>query len=199
MAIESNKTKRSRTDILDDIRAAAVEEFALHGLRGATTQSIAERAQLSKAQLHYYIESKEALYVELLQQVVNEWSRETFTEREGDPARILASYVQRKLEFSFGGATTLRSMLNRPRSRAGQVVQTLTQWVEAGKIRPLDPWLFLMHIWAITQHYADFDAQVRFMMRLPADAPLDQAHITREVVAFVLHGCGLTPPQDEAG
>jgi TetR/AcrR family transcriptional regulator len=213
MAIESNKAKRSRTDILADIRAAAVEEFALHGLRGATTQSIAERAQLSKAQLHYYIESKEALYVELLQQVVNEWSRETFTEREGDPARILASYVQRKLEFSFrepllsklfaneliGGATTLRSMLNRPRSRAGQVVQTLTQWVEAGKIRPLDPWLLLMHIWAVTQHYADFDAQVRFMMRLPADAPLDQAHITREVVAFVLHGCGLTPPAVEAG
>lgn len=212
MANEPLKPKRSRTEIQEGIRAAAVQEFALHGLRGATTQSIAERAQLSKAQLHYYIESKEALYVDLLQQVVNEWSRETFQERDGDPARILASYVRRKLEFSFrepllsklfaneliSGATTLRAMLNRPRSRAGQVVQTLTAWVEAGKIRPLDPWLFLMHIWAITQHYADFDAQVRFMMRLRDDEAMDQAHITREVVAFVLHGCGLVPPEDDA-
>lgn len=203
---------RKYSQTLAQIYQAAIEVFAAEGPSGASTQAIADRAGLSKAQLHYYIESKEALYVDLLQQVVNEWSRETFNERDGDPARILASYVRRKLEFSFrepllsklfaneliSGAETLRSMLGKPRSRAGQVVQTLSAWVEAGKIRPLDPWLFLMHIWAITQHYADFDAQVRFMMRLQPDEPMDQAHITREVVAFVLHGCGLEPPADEA-
>ncbi|MGO4391206.1 TetR/AcrR family transcriptional regulator [Variovorax sp. M-6] len=211
MVNEKKTTKRSRPEIQEAIRQAAIEEFALHGLRGATTQSIAERAQLSKAQLHYYIESKEALYVDLLQMVVSEWSRESFNERDGDPARVLASYVKRKLEFSFrqpllskmfaneliSGAEVLHSILTQPRTRAGQAIQTLTRWIEEGKIRPLDPWLFLMHIWAVTQHYADFDVQVRFMMRLRAGEALDQARITREVVAFVLHGCGLSPTEED--
>ena len=211
MVNERKLAKRSRPEIQADIRQAAIQEFALHGLRGATTQSIAERAQLSKAQLHYYIESKEALYVELLQGVVDEWSRESFGQRDGDPAHVLASYVKRKLAFSFdqpllskmfaneliSGAEVLRSILTQPRTRAGQAIQTLTQWIDEGRIRALDPWLFLMHIWAVTQHYADFDVQVRFMMRVRAGQPLDRARIVREVVAFVLHGCGLTPSEDD--
>ena len=131
MVQELKKAKRSRMEVQDAIRLAAVTEFALHGLRGATTKSIAERAELSKAQLHYYIESKEALYIELLQLVVSEWSRESFQERDGDPAQMLASYVKRKLVFSFrepllskmfaneliSGAKVLRSMLTDPRAR----------------------------------------------------------------------------------
>lgn len=211
MVGEVKNAKRSRMDVQDAIRKAAVEEFALHGLRGATTNSIAQRAELSKAQLYYYIESKEALYIELLQSVVSEWSQESFQERDGDPAHVLASYVKRKLAFSFrepllskmfaneliSGAEVLRSILTRPRNRAGQVIKTLAKWIEDGKIRPLDPWLLLMHIWAVTQHYADFDVQVRFMMRVRAGEALDEARITREVVAFVLYGCGLTPTQED--
>ena len=209
MVQELKKAKRSRMEVQDAIRLAAVTEFALHGLRGATTKSIAERADLSKAQLHYYIESKEALYIELLQLVVSEWSRESFQERDGDPAQMLASYVKRKLVFSFrepllskmfaneliSGAKVLRSMLTDPRARANQVIDTLGKWIEDGKIRSLDPWLLLMHIWAVTQHYADFDVQVRFMMQVGTGQALDEARITREVVAFVLYGCGLVPTE----
>ena len=209
MVQELKKAKRSRMEVQDAIRLAAVTEFALHGLRGATTKSIAERADLSKAQLHYYIESKEALYIELLQLVVSEWSRESFQERDGDPAQMLASYVKRKLVFSFrepllskmfaneliSGAKVLRSMLTDPRARANQVIDTLGKWIEDGKIRSLDPWLLLMHIWAVTQHYADFDVQVRFMMQVSTGQALDEARITREVVAFVLYGCGLVPTE----
>lgn len=209
MVQELKKAKRSRMEVQDAIRLAAVTEFALHGLRGATTKSIAERAELSKAQLHYYIESKEALYIELLQLVVSEWSRESFQERDGDPAQMLASYVKRKLVFSFrepllskmfaneliSGAKVLRSMLTDPRARANQVIDTLGKWIEDGKIRSLDPWLLLMHIWAVTQHYADFDVQVRFMMQVGTGQALDEARITREVVAFVLYGCGLVPTE----
>ena len=52
-----------------------------------------------------------------------------------------------------------------------------------------------MHIWAVTQHYADFDVQVRFMMQVGTGQALDEARITREVVAFVLYGCGLVPTE----
>ncbi|MEJ7930524.1 TetR/AcrR family transcriptional regulator [Ramlibacter sp. AN1015] len=207
MAPEASTSRRSRDEIQEAIRQAGIAEFALHGLRGATTQAIAERAGLSKAQLHYYIDSKEALYAELLQHVVDEWSRDTFGDAGADPADVIAGYVRKKLDFSFdypalsklfaneliSGGEVLRGMLSRPRSRAGQAVETLQQWIDQGRLRPLDPLLLMMHIWSVTQHYADFDVQVRYMLRLRAGEPLDRAHITAEVVSFVLHGCGLMP------
>ena len=33
-------------------------------------------------------------------------------------------------------------------------------WVHQGKIETLDPYHRLFSIWAITQHYADFEAQI---------------------------------------
>lgn len=213
MATEANPTRRTREEIKESIRQAAIAEFALHGLRGATTQAIAERAGLSKAQLHYYIESKEALYAELLQHVVDEWSRDSLSDADGEPAEAIAAYVRKKLAFSFAqpalskmfanelisGGEVLRTMLSRPRSRAGQAVEKLQQWIAEGRLRPLDPLLLMMHIWSLTQHYADFDVQVRYMLRLRPGEPLDREHIAEEVVAFVLHGCGLAPVQRESG
>ena len=207
MATEASATRRTREEIKETIHQAAIAEFALHGLRGATTQAIAERAGLSKAQLHYYIDSKEALYAELLQHVVDEWSRDSFSDADGDPAEVIAAYVRKKLAFSFeqpalskmfaneliSGGEVLRTMLSRPRSRAAQAIDTLQQWIAQGRLRPLDPLLLMMHIWAVTQHYADFDVQVRHMLRLRPGEPLDREHISGEVVAFVLHGCGLAP------
>lgn len=207
MGIKAKPPRRTREEIKDVIRHAAIEEFAQHGLRGATTQAIAARAGLSKAQLHYYIESKEALYAELLQHVVAEWSRDTFSNPQGDPAEVLAVYVRRKLDFSFehpalskmfaneliSGGDVLRSVLSPGRNRTADVVHVLRQWIDEGRLRPLDPLLLLMHIWAITQHYADFDVQVRYMQRLGADEPLNREHISEEAVAFVLYGCGLMP------
>ena len=58
---------RKYTQVLAVIYQAAIEVFAADGPQGATTQAIADKAGLSKAQLHYYIESKEALYRQVLQ------------------------------------------------------------------------------------------------------------------------------------
>jgi hypothetical protein len=48
-----------------------------------------------------------------------------------------------------------------------------------------------MHIWAVTQHYADFETQVRSMMELDKDEPLDLERIEKEVSALFLRACGL--------
>ena len=37
-------------------------------------------------------------------------------------------------------------------------------WVDAGRLAPVDPHHLIFSIWATTQHYADFDAQVRVLM-----------------------------------
>jgi len=46
--------------------AAAVEEFAAHGYAGTRVVRIAERAGLTHAMLHYYFETKGALYEHVL-------------------------------------------------------------------------------------------------------------------------------------
>ena len=69
-----SRAKQGRERILGAIREAAIAEFSRHGFKGASTKAIAERAGLTKPQLHYYISSKEELYEELLYSVLNGWS-----------------------------------------------------------------------------------------------------------------------------
>lgn len=54
------KSEATRTRIL----AAAIEEIAEHGLGGARTRSIAERAGVNNALLHYHFRTREDLLVE---------------------------------------------------------------------------------------------------------------------------------------
>jgi TetR/AcrR family transcriptional regulator len=37
-------------------------------------------------------------------------------------------------------------------------------WSEAGKVADIDPHHLIFSIWAMTQHYADFDVQVRAVL-----------------------------------
>jgi AcrR family transcriptional regulator len=54
---------RSQKDILD----AALAEFAEHGLGGARMDRIAERARVNKRLIYYYFESKESLFLAVLE------------------------------------------------------------------------------------------------------------------------------------
>jgi TetR/AcrR family transcriptional regulator len=37
-------------------------------------------------------------------------------------------------------------------------------WMDSGKLSPADPYHLIFSIWATTQHYADFDVQVRAVL-----------------------------------
>ena len=56
----------TRNSILD----AAEEEFAVGGLLGARTEAIAARTGVTKAMIHYYFDTKEKLYVAVLERAV---------------------------------------------------------------------------------------------------------------------------------
>ena len=62
-----------RAELKEEIHQAAILEFSENGLRGASTQGIADRAGISKTKLHYYISSKEELYQEVLKKIVGTW------------------------------------------------------------------------------------------------------------------------------
>jgi TetR/AcrR family transcriptional regulator len=161
-----------REAILD----AALEVFSTLGLHGASIDQISERAGLSKTNLLYYFPSKEDLYVAVLRRVLDVWLDPLQTLSAGsEPADALRHYIRRKVTLSrdapqasrlfcleiVQGAPLLRAELAGPlRDRVEAKAAVLRGWIAAGRIGAHDPHQLIFAIWAITQHYADFAAQV---------------------------------------
>lgn len=200
---------RERTLAL--IREAAIAEFSLHGFKGASTQAIAERAGLTKPQLHYYIRGKDELYEELLGSVLAGWSNAfVFDGNADDPREVLREYVRRKLDYALDNPGLSRIFTSEvlagghklgrywpvARQSTDDKVAIIEGWISRGLIRAVNPRVLLMQIWGMTQHYADYGVQVRVMLGLPPDAPIERGPIVQELTNFVLLGCGL--PADEA-
>jgi TetR/AcrR family transcriptional regulator len=162
------------------ILEAALEVFAAHGFRGATLDQIADVAGLSKPNLLYYFPSKEAIHQALLTALLDTWLdplREM--DPKGEPVAEIMGYLRRKLELSRDFPRESRLFANEilqgaPRMRAaieGELkalvearAVVLRGWMDQGKIARMDPVHLLFSIWALTQHYADFDVQVRAIL-----------------------------------
>jgi len=193
------------------IMNAAEQEFALHGFKGTRVQNIADRAGLPKTNILYYFKSKDALYLALLEEILSHWNS-SFDDAsaEDDPAEILAYYIAEKMESSrirptaskifaleiINGAEKLNGFFRDQHASwmQGRVV-VIQQWIDKGKLTPTDPYYLLFNIWACSQHYADFSAQIT-ELKGKAMVQSDFADATRSLITLVLTGCGLTvPPQ----
>lgn len=190
------------------IRHAAIREFSQHGFAGASTQAIAEGAGISKSALHYYIEDKESLYLQILAELMDSWAHLfEFEKSIGTPAEILSDYLRQKLTFTLknpelsrifttellsGGHRLERLWPDAVESTNRRVV-VIEQWVHSGQIRPLDARLLIMHMWAMTQYYADYAIQAEKMLGTSLRARKTQKQVLDELIAFVLAGCGLMP------
>ena len=175
-----NKPTRIQTENRAKIAAAALEIFAAEGFRGATVDAIAERAGMSKPNLLYYFVSKEAIYRTVLERLLEDWlapMREL--NPDGDPAREIAAYLDRKMEMArdypqesrlfanemLRGAPNLSDVFSGElKTLVDEAAATIRGWAEAGKIAPVDPRHLIFAIWSTTQHYADFDVQVRGLL-----------------------------------
>lgn len=162
------------------ILKAGLEVFSQYGFRGATIDQVAEAAGLSKPNLLYYFPSKEAIYTALLSQLLEHWLEPLKAlDREGDPVEELLSYAKRKLAMSRDYPQESRLFANeiiQGGPRIGDVLRgelkelvdetskVIDAWVAAGRIKPVHPYHLIFSIWALTQHYADFDVQVRAIM-----------------------------------
>lgn len=69
---QSGKSKRDAVATKATIVAAALEEFARVGLAGARIDEIARTARVNKALLYYYFESKEHLFLGVVEQMFEE-------------------------------------------------------------------------------------------------------------------------------
>jgi len=179
------QAKNSQT-ILD----AALDVFSAHGFRGATLDQIAEVAGMSKPNLLYYFASKEAIHAALLSGLLDTWLDPLRDmDAGGDPVTEVMGYVRRKLDLARDYPRESRLFANEmlqgaPRMKAAietdlkalvdEKAAVLTGWMDQGRIARVHPVHLIFSIWALTQHYADFDVQVRAVLG-PGHDPFAEA------------------------
>jgi TetR/AcrR family transcriptional regulator len=174
------KRSRIQTRNRKRILEAALEVFSAQGFRGATLDQIAAEAGLSKPNILYYFDGKEAIHVALLNQLMETWLDPLEQlDPEGDPLEEIIAYVRRKLDMTqtypresrlfaneiLQGAPRMAPHLEaRLKPLVDQKAALIAGWAAAGRIAPVDPRHLIFSIWATTQHYADFEAQVNVLM-----------------------------------
>lgn len=177
-------TPRGRTRIQKEKREvileAALEVFSTNGFRGSTIDQIAEAAGMSKPNLLYYFRRKEDIHETLMHRLLETWLAPLKElDNIGDPMTELRSYIRRKLEMArdfpresrlfaneiLQGAPRIMPMLEGElKTLVDEKVEVIKGWMRSGKVAQADPWHLIFAIWATTQHYADFDVQVRAVL-----------------------------------
>lgn len=195
---DGNRTRiRARNE--DKILDAALEVFADYGFKGATIDQIASRAGMSKPNLLYYFRRKRDLYVAVLERTLDMWLQPLSAIRaDADPLQEIRAYINRKLAFSkerptasrlfaneiIQGAPLLKTILHGGlRDIVDEKAAVIRGWAKAGKIADVDPYHLIFIIWAVTQHYADFAAQVEAVV----GGRLSDGKFFRETEAAIDH------------
>ena len=196
-ALEQAEAAAPQTRIQRAKREAILEAgltvFSEAGFRGATLDRIAAEAGLSKPNLLYYYPSKEAIYDALLTGMLATWLDPLRAlDADGDPVAEILAYVRRKLQMSrdfpresrlfaneiVQGAPRIMPVLEGElRSLVSQVAEVIDGWVAQGRLAPVDPRHLIFSVWSLTQHYADFDAQVRAVLNDDDPFPGAAAHL----------------------
>ena len=189
------------------ILAAAEEEFVLKGFGGATMQSIADRAELPKANIHYYFKNKKNLYQVVLHSIIQEWNDGLVTMTvDSNPKVVIEKFVRTKLRQAFAhpnrhklfalevivGAPHLHDFMSSTMKEwALDKAKVMKIWHEQGKISIADPLQLLILIWATTQRYAEFETEIVGLMEKDNYDEQDEARAAEFLVPFILRGCGI--------
>lgn len=175
---------RRRDKLESAILAAATRLFAECGFDGASIAAVAERTGISKQNLLYYFPTKNGLYQRVLDDVLDDWLERMakLADAGGEPADVLRAYVAAKLRFSreqpwasrvyamevIGGAKFYGEQI---RARVVPLlrrdIEVFERWMADGRIARVDATHLLFALWAMTQSYADFSAQMALVLDKP--------------------------------
>ena len=191
-------TTRIRQKNTESILEAALEVFSQQGFRGATLDEISEVAGLSKPNLLYYFASKETIHAALLSQLLANWLAPLSAVNPlGDPVAELLAYMRRKLHMSrefpresrlfaneiLQGAPRIQSAIKGElKELVDDKAAVIRGWIAAGRLAPVDPYHLIFSIWALTQHYSDFEVQVRLILADDSQDPFAGAEIFLETL-----------------
>ena len=166
--------------------------------------AIAVNAGMSKANVLYYFRTKQDIYDAVLTRTLTVWLDPLKRlERDGDPLEQIWRYAEAKLALSrsapqasrlfagemLRGAPRLTHYLAHDLKRTvDEACSILQAWVDTGRLAPVEPLNLIFLIWSSTQHYADFEPQVR-ALQPDAARVMDGARRTLRRVLMA----GLTP------
>ncbi|MFN3792425.1 TetR/AcrR family transcriptional regulator [Massilia sp.] len=184
MDIPVTDSARRRGKLESAIIQAATRLFAECGFDGTSIAAVAERTGISKQNLLYYFPTKNGLYQRVLDDVLDDWLARMahLAEAGGEPADVLRAYIGAKLRFSreqpwasrvyamevIGGAKFYGEQI---RARVVPLlrrdIEVFERWMADGRIARLDATHLLFALWAMTQSYADFSAQMALVLDKP--------------------------------
>jgi TetR/AcrR family transcriptional regulator len=205
MMAKTKTVSRIQSEKRRIIKNAALEVFANYGLRGATLDKIAEVSGITKPNILYYYSGKDEIYADLLNGLLDEWIAPLHNiSPDGDPLEEILRYIRKKLEISkekplesklfateiLHGAPLTRNVLSTSLKRVlDEKVEVINAWIEAGKLTKVNGYHLFFSIWSMTQHYADFDVQVKSIL---SDND-DEVFASAEIFLTALYTRALTP------
>lgn len=196
------------------ILRAASEEFADKGFAASKTSDIAAKAGVPKPNVYYYFKSKENLYREVLESIIEPLLEASAPfNQPGQPADVLRAYIRSKIRISrelpfaskvfaseiMHGAPHLSSeQTEQLNAQAKHNISCIQRWVDQGLMAKVDAHHLLFSIWAATQTYADFDWQIS---TVTGKASLDEADYeaaAKTIIRLVIKGCEIDETQPAA-
>jgi len=187
------------------ILRAASEEFADKGFAASKTSDIAAKAGVPKPNVYYYFKSKENLYREVLESIIEPILRvSTPFNADGEPNEVLSNYIRSKIlisrELPFASKVFASEIMHGAPHLSEQQVELLNDqakhniaciqtWIDRGQIAPIDPHHLMFSIWAATQTYADFDWQISAITGKAKLDDSDYEAATQTIIRLVLKGC----------
>ena len=163
--------------------------FAECGYEGTSIASSAEQVGVSKQNLLYYFASKQILYQRVLDDVLDDWlaRMESLANEHDEPRDVLRAYIGAKLRFSreqpWASRVYALEVINGAPLYGAQIrdrvvpllrkdIAVFEAWIAQGRIAAVNATHLMFAIWAMTQSYADFSAQMALV--------LDRKQLTRK-------------------
>lgn len=176
----TSRRARLRDDLEQSVLAKAEKIFADKGYEGASLADIADAAGLSKQNLMYYFPTKLRLYERVLDEVLGDWlqSMSAMAHSDLSAEQALQAYIRAKLEFSrrrpAGSRVYALEVINGAKNYGRQIkskvvpvlredIATLNKWLGRNRSKVSAEHLMFI-IWAATQSYADFAAQMELIL-----------------------------------
>ncbi|MBO9492267.1 TetR family transcriptional regulator C-terminal domain-containing protein [Endozoicomonas sp. G2_1] len=204
---QQNKQEINRLLSQEKIINAAQQEFITHGYKGATVQSIADRAELPKANVLYYFKNKENIYHAVLQKTLDMWDDGIGDIDINDGPRVaLEKFINSKIDMSFAnpsaskiyameiiqGAPQLNEYARTyQRKWVREKAKIFQHWIDNGEMADVDPENLIYLIWSTTQHYADFETQILTIKNQREYEQEDIDKVKSFLLDFILRGCKL--------
>ncbi|REL29497.1 TetR family transcriptional regulator C-terminal domain-containing protein [Thalassotalea euphylliae] len=209
MNVAKKESKQGTIRALSEakILEAAQEEFILQGFKGATVQSIADRAGLPKANILYYFKNKDNIYHAVLERTLDMWDEGIGDiDPQDGPAAAIEKFIASKVRMSFQhpGASKIYAMeiiqgaqhlkdfaRTYLRKWVREKAALFQHWIDSGQMADINPYHLIFAIWSTTQHYADFETQILTVMNQADYEEEDEQQVIAFLTDFVLRGCGL--------